>query len=219
GKFSDLHAERREKDSESDRCGDRNGIGGASGEFSASVRLSLQLGEKMMARKTIIWTAVLSLFLVVSGCAVQQAKFGSSNASRLSALAGGEIKDALAFYEGQAQEAEKSAANGGLSSQYYWGVSINAYVQAADAARDTGQLQKAITFGEKALDIAHTTNVSAPGRGTIQGNWVSQPLPELLAINLLIRSYQIVGDYDKARALIERGLRLLKENPAGLLRV
>src|SRR5262249_28215654 len=29
----------------------------------------------------------------------------------------------------------------------------------------------------------------------------------------------IVGDYDKARALIERGLRLLKENPAGLLRV
>ena len=132
-------------------------------------------------------------------------KFDGSNASLRSALLRGEIKEALAYYEAEAQEAEKDSA---------WGTAVGAYLQAADAAEFAGQLQKAIAYGEKALDIAHRTNAPVLGRAGLR-TLQPPPLPELSVIESLARIYQSVRDFDKARILAERGLALLKKNPSG----
>ena len=89
-----------------------------------------------------------------------------------------------------------------------------AYLQAASAASFAGQLQKAITYGEKALDIAHETKapfLDPAGQRALL--W--PPIPELAAINTLVAAYTSVRDFDKPRLLVDRGLRLLKENPSG----
>jgi CHAT domain-containing protein len=145
------------------------------------------------------------LFMVVlisSGCAAS--KFDGSNASLRAALLRGEIREALAYYETEAQEAEKDAA---------WGTAVGAYLQAADAAEFAGQLQKAIAYGEKALDIAHRTNAPVLGRANLR-TLQPPPLPELSVIESLARIYQSVRDFDKARTLAKRGLALLKKNPS-----
>jgi CHAT domain-containing protein len=160
---------------------------------------------KVTERVTILWTAFVSLFLLISGCAVS--RFEGSTARR-SALLRGEVKEAFASYEAEAQQAEKDAA---------WEAAVRAYLAAASAAKFAGQLQKAITYGEKALEIAHKTKVSvfADAWGSGPSNLQPPPLPELRAINHLIRAYQSIRDFDKARALVDRGSTLLRENPAG----
>ena len=171
-------------------------------------------GSRMTPTKTVIWTVVGSLFLLVSGCAVQQPRFDDTNASIRNAQLRGEIKQALAHYESEARQAEHDAVTS-LFPQRYWGFAVNAYLQAASAARVAGQLQKAITYGEKALDIAQRTQVSTLALARSGGNLQPPPLPEIGAINNLIQSYTSVRDFDKARVLAVRGLTLLRENSAG----
>src|SRR5262244_99247 len=147
--------------------------------------------QKMTPTKTVIWTVVGSLFLLFFGCAMQQPRFNDSSASLRNAQLRGEIIQALAHYESEAQQAEHDAATS-LFPQRYWGFAVNAYLQAASAAQVAGQLQKAITYGEKALDIAQRTQVStlALARfGQGEGTFQPPPLPEVRAIDNLIRSY------------------------------
>ena len=156
-----------------------------------------------MGQKSFNSGLFMGVLLISSACAAP--KFDASNASLRSALLRGEIKEALAYYEAEAQEAEKDSA---------WGTAVGAYLQAADAAEFAGQLQKAIAYGEKALDIAHRTNAPVFGRANLR-TLQPPPLPELSVIESLARIYQSVRDFDKARALAERGLALLKKNPSG----
>src|SRR5215472_2914413 len=129
----------------------------------------------MTPTKTVIWTVVGSLLVLVSGCAVQQPRFDDTIASIRNARLRGEIKQALAHYESEAREAEHDAATS-LFPQRYWGFAVNAYLQAASAARVAGQLQKAITYGEKALDIAQKTHVSVLALARFgQGEGAFQP--------------------------------------------
>ena len=125
-----------------------------------------------------------------------------------SALLRGEIKDALTFYEAQAQQAEKDVTSS-LFPQQYWGAAVSAYRQASRAAAFAGQLQKAITYGEKALDIAHRTKVSVLDPVT-ESVLQLPPEPELMLIGPLVAAYTSVRDFDKARVLVDRGLTLLK---------
>ena len=74
-------------------------------------------------------------------------------ASYRQAIVQGELKEALASYEAQAREAEKNA-QASLFPQQYWQAAVDAYRRAGRAARQAGQLQKAITYGEKALEMA-----------------------------------------------------------------
>jgi tetratricopeptide (TPR) repeat protein len=154
------------------------------------------------------WIGIFLLFLLLgSGCSVSNVD--TSSRSMRTTLLAGKIKDALASYEIQAQEAEKDAA-GSLFSQYYWGVAIIAYMQAASAANSSGQLQKAIIYGEKALEIARRTK--APVYNRIEPSVLDYPpLPELEAIYTLLRIYRSVRAFDKAVALIETGFTLAKE--------
>ena len=170
-----------------------------------------------ITKTMVIRTVVGSLFLLFSGCVVQQPRFDDTNGSMRNAQLRGEIKQALAHYEAEARQAENDAATS-LFPQRYWGFAVNAYLQAASAAQVAGQLQKAITYGEKALDIAQRTQVSALALarfGPDRDNFQPPPLPEIKAINHLIHSYTSVRDFAKARALANQGLTLLRENPAG----
>src|SRR5215467_10583020 len=142
--------------------------------------------QKMTPTKTVIWTVVGSLFLLFFGCAMQQPRFNGTNASIRNAQLRGEIIQALAHYESEARQAEHDAATS-LFPQWYWGFAVNAYVQAADAARFAGQLQRAITYGERALEIAHGTNAPVFGRANLR-TLQPPPLPEIEAIQSLIQS-------------------------------
>jgi len=151
--------------------------------------------------------------LAAAGCAVQQPRFDGTVASLRSALLRGEIKDALAFYEAEARQAEKNATSSSFPQQY-WRAAIGAYLRAAQAASYAGQLQKAITYGEKALEIAFRTKAPILDQGA-QRYLQWPPIPELTTINSLVAAYTSVRDFDKARVLVDRGLTLLKENPSG----
>src|SRR5215471_18450909 len=85
------------------------------------------------------------------GCSVP--KYQTTQSAYRQAVVQGELREALASYETQAREAEKNA-QGSLFPQQYWQAAVNAYRRAADAAREAGQLQRAITYGEKALEMA-----------------------------------------------------------------
>src|SRR5262245_58020000 len=170
------------------------------------------MSARITQTKTVIWTVLL-----VSGCTVQQPRFDDTNASIRSAQLRGEIKQALAHYESDAQQAEHDAATS-LFPERSLGFAVKAYLQAASAAQVAGQLQKAITYGEKARDIAQRTQVSTLGLAhSSQGlnNFQPPPLPEINAISNLIQSYTSLRDFDKASALANQGLTLLRENPAG----
>jgi tetratricopeptide (TPR) repeat protein len=137
----------------------------------------------MTPTKTVIWTVVGSLFFLVSGCTVQQPRFDDTIASMRDAQLRGEIKQALAHYESEARQAEHDASTN-LFPERSLGFAVNAYLQAASAAGVAGQLQKAITYGEKALDIAQRTQVStlALARfGQGEGTFEPPPLPEIRA--------------------------------------
>ena len=72
------------------------------------------------------------------------------------------------------------------------------YGLAAYAARRAGQLQKAITYGEKALEMAEKSK---------------DPGSLLLAIDTLVLAYRRVRNFDRARELVERGVVVAKGLP------
>ncbi len=129
--------------------------------------------------------------------ASSQAKFEANPESTQRALLRGEIKEALASYESQATDAEKNAA-ASLSPREHWRTASNAYVQASRAARFLGELQKSITYGNKAFEAA--TNAKAPR-------------DQVNAILTLISSYSSVRNLEKAREWLNRGFEIVKEIP------
>ncbi len=141
--------------------------------------------------------ACLALVILVftSSCAVP--KFQPSYGTSYGALSRGELKETLASYEVQAQEAEKSAAVSWFP-QFYWGNATIAYVEASRLAQWSGQFQKGITYGEKALQVAEKSK---------------EPVHQINAIHMLIDAYSRVRNFEKARNLIDRGLAIVNTNP------
>jgi CHAT domain-containing protein/predicted negative regulator of RcsB-dependent stress response len=154
--------------------------------------------------KPTVLLASFSLFAI--GCSVP--KYQATFASYRQAIVQGELKEALASYEIQAQDAEKNAATS-FFAQYYWGAAVVAYMQAASAANSSGQLQKAVIYGEKALEIARRTKAPVYNRADPVLDY--PPLPELEAIYTLLGIYRSVRAFDKAVALIKTGFTLARE--------
>src|SRR5215470_9558524 len=152
----------------------------------------------MTMRLTMKPTVLLVSFalpLLAIGCSVP--KYQSTFPSYRQAIVRGELKEALVSYESQAREAEKNAQTS-LFPQQYWREAVEAYGLAGNAARHTGQLQKAITYGEKALEMAEKSK---------------DPGSLFSAIHTLTLAYRQVRNFDKARELIERGIAVVKELP------
>ena len=136
-----------------------------------------------------------SLPLLALGCSVP--KYQPTPTSYRQAIVRGELKEALASYEAQAREAEQNA-RGSLFPQQYWREAAEAYGMAGNAAREVGQLQKAIKYGEKALEMAEKSK---------------DPYSLVRAIDTLGPVYRQVRNFDKASELIERGIAVLEMLP------
>src|SRR5215813_12149893 len=149
----------------------------------------------MLTMRPMVLLAFFALLLLAVGCSVP--KYQPTIASYRQAIVRGELKEALAFYEAQAREAEKNAQRS-LFPQQYWQAATQAYSWAANAAREAGQLQKAITYGEKALEMAEKSK---------------NPGSLFRAIDTLVPIYRQVRNFDRARELIERGVVIVKALP------
>ncbi len=168
--------------------------------------------------KIIASAALLSPLLFTSSCAIEQSRFEAAANVARQALLRGELKEALASYETQAVQAEKSATTSSFPQQYLESA-YGAYLYASSAARLTGQLQKSITYAEKAHEIARRVN--GPIYNLVNPSVKNYPpVPELDAMLFLITSYVAVRDFDKARGLIEKGLELVQQiSPNSEMRV
>ena len=142
--------------------------------------------------------AFIAVPLLSIACSVP--KYQVTAAAYQQAIVRGEVKELLASYEAQALEADESA-QASLFPQQYWRAAVDAYRRAADAARSAGQLQKAITYGERALELAEKSK---------------DPDNLFRAINTLILTYNQVRNYDKAKELIEKGFAVAKGLPANV---
>ena len=63
----------------------------------------------------------------------------------------------------------------------------------------SGQLQKSVTYGERALEIAQK---------------IKDPIDQLWAIGVLIAAYRSVRNFDSAAGLIEKGFGIVQEIPS-----
>jgi CHAT domain-containing protein len=151
-----------------------------------------------LTMKPAVLLVSFSLPLFAIGCSVP--KYQLTEPAYRQAVVQGEIKEALASYEAQAREAEKNA-QASLFPQQYWQAASGAYRRAAQAARHAGQLQKGITYGEKALEMAEKSKDPASLFG---------------AIETLVFAYRGVRNFDKARELIEKGVTVVKGLPPNI---
>src|SRR5262249_5020402 len=149
---------------------------------------------RLTMRPTVLLVS-FSLPLFVIGCSVP--KYQSTFPSYRQAIVRGELKEALVSYEAQGREAERNA-QASLFPQQYWRDATEAYALAGNTARRAGQLQKAITYGEKALEIADKSK---------------NPYSLFRAIDTLVPIYRQVRNFDKARELIEKGIEVAKGLP------
>ncbi len=163
----------------------------------------------MTQLRLMTWLLGPFVLLFATSCAIP--KYEASTVFLRKSVSEGKIKEALAFYESQALDVEKRAATSWLPQQN-WADAVDAYRAAAQAARYSGQLQKSITLGEKALDIAQRTKVSVSGQVNLS-YLAHPPEPELTIISILIPAYESIRNFDRARALIENGLTKVKDLP------
>jgi len=146
------------------------------------------------------WVIVALMLFLTSSCAVSELRFEvdlvNSGIPTRRALLRGEIKEALAFYEAEARQAEKNAAASWFPERD-WVVATVAYREASSAALQTGQLEKAINYAEKALAAAEKT---------------TNPTNQVRAVFELINAYNSVRNFDRARELTERGLGMAQRS-------
>jgi CHAT domain-containing protein/Tfp pilus assembly protein PilF len=103
----------------------------------------------------------------------------------------GEAKGSLDDLEARAQEAEK---------ENRWQEASIAYQKASHAARVNGQFQKAVSYGNKALEM---------------GERAQGPLLQARAILSLVDSYKRLGQKAQIRPLLEKGIEIVKRIPSG----
>jgi tetratricopeptide (TPR) repeat protein len=144
--------------------------------------------------------SVILLSVVFIGCAISEPRFEvdlvNSAIPTRKALLRGEIKGALAFYEAEAREADKNAAASWFSQQD-WVIATVAYREASSAARQSGELQKAIAYAERSLAAAERS---------------TNPVYEARAISELVKSYSAVRNFESARKLTARGLAIVQKS-------
>jgi CHAT domain-containing protein/Tfp pilus assembly protein PilF len=139
------------------------------------------------------------IFLLLIGFhtayAAQQPRHDPSISATRDAIVKGEVSEALSALEAKALAAEQRA-NAGLFPQRNWAQASLAYREASGLARSTGQLQKAIAYGQKALEAAE----KAGG-----------PALQTRAISRLAFAYMQLGQDTKAKELWKKGIEVAKQ--------
>jgi len=107
------------------------------------------------------------------------------------AVAGVEAGEIISAREAKAQEAEKNSD---------WALASNAYRGASQAAKVNGQYQKAIAHGNKALEM---------------GEKAGSPFLQARAVMQLVLVHNLVRQRAASKALLEKGIELVKQIPLG----
>src|SRR6476620_4412105 len=157
-------------------------------------------------------TVLLGFFavpLLAIACSVPRHQ--PTEASNSQAILRRELKR-LASYEAEAQEAERNASASWFP-QAYWETASEAYSRASTAALYSGQLEKSISYGEKAQESAEKIKGFVWLSGC--GGCVNQlPAIKIRALTSLANAYKSVRSFVKARELIEKGLDVVEEIPS-----
>jgi len=111
----------------------------------------------------------------------------ATKGSAKEAIGKGDVRGALGAAESRATEAEKNGA---------WKQAAQSYVQASVAARISGQVQKAVTYGNKAFEM---------------GAKAELPTIQVQAILQLFVALRNVGQHAKAREWLYRGFEITKQ--------
>lgn len=148
-------------------------------------------------RRSVFLLISLSAIFLLPESVLGQSKFEATQASTIEAIARGEAREALSAMEAQALEAEKNAASSS-SPQRYWVQGARAYREAARAALNLAQLQKAISHAGRSLEMAEKAK---------------RPALQTGAIYQLQNSYRAVGNHAKAREWLDKGIEIAKQIP------
>jgi len=145
--------------------------------------------------RRILLAALLAISLLPSSVA-GQGKYDPTHASTIiEAIDRGEAREVLIDLEAQGSQAEKTAASS-PSPQPYWVEASAAYREASRAALTLGQLQKAISLGTKALEMAEKAK---------------NPTLQAGAMLRLEHAYRVIGNDAKAREWVARGIETAKQ--------
>ena len=126
-------------------------------------------------------------FYSVGEPAQRQRPGADTKASAKEAIGKGDARGALDAAESRAMEAEKNGA---------WQQAAQSYVQASVAARISGQVQKAVTYGNKAFEMGE--------KGKL-------PAIQVQAVLQLFVALRNVGQHAKAREWLHRGFEITKQ--------
>src|SRR5262249_47051231 len=128
--------------------------------------------------------AMLITVTLFSGVAAGQQKFEPTPGARRQAIATGRIREFLTAMEALGSEAEQSGR---------WADAAQAYLEATNAAQQMRQLQKAIIDGTKTLELAQKAK---------------DPWLEANGMQTLAQTYRSLGQFEKAKELLEKGLEV-----------
>jgi len=126
-------------------------------------------------------------FYSVGEPAQRQRPGADTKASAKEAIGKGDARGALGAAESRATEAEKNGA---------WQQAAQSYVQASIAARISGQVQKAVTYGNKAFEMGE--------KGKL-------PAIQVQAVLQLFVALRNVGQHAKAREWLYKGFEITKQ--------
>lgn len=135
--------------------------------------------------KRFLFSFLLPLFLL-AGPGLKEVRAAQPGSTR-EAISRGEVREVSSAMEAKALAAEKNQN---------WQEASVSYRDAANAARLSGQLQKAVAYGTKALEMAE--KAGAPG---LQAG----------AIWHLAFAYRMLRQLERAREWIEKGLEVTKQ--------
>jgi CHAT domain-containing protein/tetratricopeptide (TPR) repeat protein len=140
--------------------------------------------------------AFLGAMFLLPGWAAGQRKYDPTRPSTIiDAIARGEAGEVLIDLEVQGSAAEKDAASS-PSPRRYWVEASAAYREASRAALILGQLQKAISLGNKSLEMAEKARKLG-----LQAE----------AMYRLQQAYRAIGNYAKAREFVARGIETARQ--------
>jgi CHAT domain-containing protein len=142
--------------------------------------------------KTFLFGFFLSLFLLTVYAVGQSAQRTGSGTKE--AIAKGKVTETLSQLEAEALAAEKNN---------HWDKASSSYLAASRAARISGQLQKAILYGNKAVEMGEKARDSG-----LQAQAILQ----------LSKALGQLGQHAKKREWLEKGIEIAKLIPLGLFK-
>ena len=153
----------------------------------------------MKLLKTGKYSSCSFLFTLVLFTGSLAGEFQATPGSSTEAIATGKVREFLGAMEAKASEAEKNASSSWFP-QRYWAEASSSYGEASWAARSSGQLQRSLSYAQRALETAEKAR---------------DPLLQTRAIYRLTSVHAALRQSAKAKEWAEQGLKVAKQLSPG----